>query len=50
MRAVPKILELIAPYKTSASALFPKRVKLVEVGPRDGLQDEKITVRTDPKI
>jgi hydroxymethylglutaryl-CoA lyase len=29
---------------------LPKRVRLVEVGPRDGLQNEKETVATDVKI
>jgi hydroxymethylglutaryl-CoA lyase len=29
---------------------FPSRVRLVEVGPRDGLQNEKTTVPTDVKI
>jgi hydroxymethylglutaryl-CoA lyase len=29
---------------------LPSRVRLVEVGPRDGLQNEKATVGTDVKI
>jgi hydroxymethylglutaryl-CoA lyase len=29
---------------------YPKRVKMVEVGPRDGLQNEKITVPSDVKV
>jgi isopropylmalate/homocitrate/citramalate synthase len=29
---------------------YPKRVKMVDVGPRDGLQNEKVTVPTDIKI
>ena len=29
---------------------LPRRVRLVEVGPRDGLQNEKATVGTDVKI
>uniref|UniRef100_A0A674KJE6 hydroxymethylglutaryl-CoA lyase n=1 Tax=Terrapene triunguis TaxID=2587831 RepID=A0A674KJE6_9SAUR len=29
---------------------FPDYVKIVEVGPRDGLQNEKVTVPTDIKI
>src|SRR5262245_30906127 len=29
---------------------YPKRVKIVEVGPRDGLQNEKDVVPTDAKI
>ena len=30
--------------------VFPKRVKIVEVGPRDGLQNEKTIVPADVKI
>lgn len=29
---------------------FPSKVKIVEVGPRDGLQNEKITIPTNSKI
>ena len=29
---------------------LPSRVRLVEVGPRDGLQNEKATVPTDVKV
>lgn len=29
---------------------YPKAVKMVEVGPRDGLQNEKVTVPTDVKV
>jgi hydroxymethylglutaryl-CoA lyase len=29
---------------------FPKRVKLVEVGPRDGLQNEPLPIDTDTKV
>lgn len=29
---------------------LPKRVKMVEVGPRDGLQNESVTVPTSVKI
>jgi hydroxymethylglutaryl-CoA lyase len=29
---------------------LPQRVRLVEVGPRDGLQNEKVTVPTDVKV
>jgi len=35
---------------TTASNGLPRRVKLVEVGPRDGLQNEKATVSTDVKV
>ena len=33
-----------------AKATFPKKVKLVEVGPRDGLQYEPTVVPTETKI
>ena len=29
---------------------FPKRVKVCEMGPRDGLQNEKAVIRTDDKV
>jgi len=29
---------------------FPKKVRIVEVGPRDGLQNEPVVVPTDVKI
>nr|KAF6378340.1 3-hydroxy-3-methylglutaryl-CoA lyase [Myotis myotis] len=35
---------------TSSVSTFPKRVKIVEVGPRDGLQNEKNIVPTSVKI
>ena len=31
-------------------ANLPKRVKIVEVGPRDGLQNEKQNIPTDVKV
>lgn len=34
----------------SQQASLPKKVKIVEVGPRDGLQNEKASVSTDDKI
>ncbi|XP_067311597.1 hydroxymethylglutaryl-CoA lyase, mitochondrial [Pseudorasbora parva] len=34
----------------SATQSFPERVKIVEVGPRDGLQNEKAIVPTEVKI
>lgn len=33
-----------------AKAIYPKKVKLVEVGPRDGLQFEPNIVSTETKI
>uniref|UniRef100_A0A8C3X154 hydroxymethylglutaryl-CoA lyase n=1 Tax=Catagonus wagneri TaxID=51154 RepID=A0A8C3X154_9CETA len=35
---------------TSSVGTFPKRVKIVEVGPRDGLQNEKNIIPTPTKI
>lgn len=35
---------------TPGAAMLPRRVKLVEVGPRDGLQAEKIQVPTSVKV
>ncbi len=32
------------------SSLLPQSVKIVEVGPRDGLQNEKVSVPTETKI
>ncbi len=29
---------------------FPKKVEIIEVGPRDGIQNEKTTIPTDKKI
>ncbi|XP_069079560.1 hydroxymethylglutaryl-CoA lyase, mitochondrial isoform X1 [Pleurodeles waltl] len=40
----------IRPLNTSSSASLPKQVKIVEVGPRDGLQNEKNLVPTEVKI
>ncbi|XP_069478485.1 hydroxymethylglutaryl-CoA lyase, mitochondrial [Ambystoma mexicanum] len=37
-------------FNTSSSASLPKFVKIVEVGPRDGLQNEKTMVPTEVKI
>ncbi len=34
----------------TSRALLPSRVRLVEVGPRDGLQNEKATVPTEVKV
>uniref|UniRef100_A0A673UQ15 hydroxymethylglutaryl-CoA lyase n=1 Tax=Suricata suricatta TaxID=37032 RepID=A0A673UQ15_SURSU len=36
--------------ETSQSSGLPEYVKIVEVGPRDGLQNEKVIVPTDTKI
>ncbi|XP_007906951.1 hydroxymethylglutaryl-CoA lyase, mitochondrial isoform X1 [Callorhinchus milii] len=41
---------LLAPAAGMATKSLPERVKIVEVGPRDGLQNEKIIVPTEVKI
>jgi hydroxymethylglutaryl-CoA lyase len=41
---------LYAGYPGSSSSYFPKQVKIVEVSPRDGLQNEKTHVPTATKI
>ncbi|HVL57218.1 MAG TPA: hydroxymethylglutaryl-CoA lyase [Burkholderiaceae bacterium] len=35
---------------SASQSSLPRRVKLVEVGPRDGLQNEKQTIATDVKV
>jgi len=35
---------------SSSAAAFPAHVRIVEVGPRDGLQNEKATVATKDKV
>ncbi len=34
----------------AAASDFPGRVRVVEVGPRDGLQNEKVVVPTEDKV
>lgn len=41
---------LICTYESSQFSGLPEYVKIVEVGPRDGLQNEKVIVPTDIKI
>ncbi len=36
--------------KIAPSSSLPERVRIVEVGPRDGLQNEKTTVATETKV
>lgn len=43
------LLQFLNAFKSKGSNL-PKFVKLVEVGPRDGLQNEKEIVSTQDKI
>nr|XP_020011074.1 hydroxymethylglutaryl-CoA lyase, mitochondrial [Castor canadensis] len=52
-RALPRRLVGLASLRavsTSSMGTFPKQVKIVEVGPRDGLQNEKSVVPTPVKI
>ena len=49
MRALPSILESLAPFRGRLHN-FPTSVRVVEVGPRDGLQNEKTHVPVDTKI
>ncbi|XP_005394831.1 PREDICTED: hydroxymethylglutaryl-CoA lyase, mitochondrial isoform X2 [Chinchilla lanigera] len=52
-RALPRRLVGLASLRavsTSSMGTFPARVKIVEVGPRDGLQNEKNVVPTPVKI
>ncbi|XP_068824118.1 hydroxymethylglutaryl-CoA lyase, mitochondrial isoform X2 [Capricornis sumatraensis] len=52
-KALPRRLVGLATLRavsTSSVGTFPKRVKIVEVGPRDGLQNEKNIVPTPVKI
>ncbi|KAM5247200.1 hydroxymethylglutaryl-CoA lyase, mitochondrial isoform 1-T1 [Ctenodactylus gundi] len=52
-KALPRRLVGVATLRavsTSSMGTFPKRVKVVEVGPRDGLQNEKSIVPTPVKI
>ncbi|XP_029451555.1 3-hydroxymethyl-3-methylglutaryl-CoA lyase, cytoplasmic [Rhinatrema bivittatum] len=44
------VSEGLAPEQASQTPGFPQHVKIVEVGPRDGLQNEKVIVPTGIKI
>lgn len=41
---------LVSKYKSMDISKFPKNVRIVEVGPRDGLQNEKKPLSTEFKI
>jgi len=43
-------LKLFRSFSTNYAFTYPKYVKIVEVGPRDGLQNEKQIVQTNVKI
>ena len=51
---VKRLLLCFSQLSTTPSLMFgselPKKVKIVEVGPRDGLQNEKTNVPTDVKV
>ena len=44
------ICSFIPKVSTSSVGTFPKRVKIVEVGPRDGLQNEKVKMEINQNI
>jgi isopropylmalate/homocitrate/citramalate synthase len=53
MRIIHKLLKRPRCFSTTAAACkldYPQYVKIVEVGPRDGLQNEALVVPTDVKI
>ncbi|XP_030394769.1 hydroxymethylglutaryl-CoA lyase, mitochondrial isoform X1 [Gopherus evgoodei] len=49
-RALPWLAASLRPISSTAAGSLPKQVKIVEVGPRDGLQNEKNIVPTQVKI
>nr|XP_034975284.1 hydroxymethylglutaryl-CoA lyase, mitochondrial isoform X1 [Zootoca vivipara] len=49
-RALPRLVASLRPLSSTAAGTLPKYVKIVEVGPRDGLQNEKNIVPTHVKI
>nr|XP_006130548.1 hydroxymethylglutaryl-CoA lyase, mitochondrial isoform X7 [Pelodiscus sinensis] len=49
-RALPWLAASLRPISCTAAGSLPKQVKIVEVGPRDGLQNEKNIVPTQVKI
>ncbi|XP_066494449.1 hydroxymethylglutaryl-CoA lyase, mitochondrial [Tiliqua scincoides] len=49
-RALPQLVASLRPLSSTAAGVLPKHVKIVEVGPRDGLQNEKNIVPTQVKI
>jgi len=50
MKIAHKLANLFQTYNYLKSVKFPSFVKIVEVGPRDGLQNEKNILSTDFKI
>nr|XP_060640217.1 hydroxymethylglutaryl-CoA lyase, mitochondrial isoform X1 [Anolis sagrei ordinatus] len=49
-RTIARLVASLRPLSTAAATSLPKHVKIVEVGPRDGLQNEKNIVPTQVKI
>uniref|UniRef100_A0A0K8S1G0 Hydroxymethylglutaryl-CoA lyase, mitochondrial n=1 Tax=Crotalus horridus TaxID=35024 RepID=A0A0K8S1G0_CROHD len=49
-RGLPRLVISLRPLSLTTAGIFPKHVKIVEVGPRDGLQNEKNIVPTRVKI
>lgn len=50
MKVGHKLANMFQTYPFLKTAKFPSKVKIVEVGPRDGLQNEKTFLPTDFKI
>uniref|UniRef100_A0A8D2L4Q2 Hydroxymethylglutaryl-CoA lyase, mitochondrial n=1 Tax=Varanus komodoensis TaxID=61221 RepID=A0A8D2L4Q2_VARKO len=49
-RVLPRLVASLRPLSSATASALPKHVKIVEVGPRDGLQNEKNIVPTQVKI
>ncbi|KAJ6655610.1 hypothetical protein lerEdw1_004962 [Lerista edwardsae] len=49
-RPLQRLVASLRPLSSAATSVLPKHVKIVEVGPRDGLQNEKSIVPTQVKI
>lgn len=50
MKIAHKIANMYQLYPFLKTTKFPKNVKIVEVGPRDGLQNEKKIIEANEKI
>src|SRR5215472_1345060 len=48
--ARPRRMRAAMPHMTNPLEALPKRVTVVEVGPRDGLQNESVDIPTDVKV
>ncbi|KAJ0389327.1 hypothetical protein ATCC90586_011565 [Pythium insidiosum] len=50
MRSRVAMMSKSRSFVTVGGVTYPERVKIVEVGPRDGLQNEKTVISTDDKV